>query len=100
MARKKKEILTEERAVELAEAFIADKRKECRAGRLESVHHVPVEFFEGAGLKPKSGLWSVTFEYVGPPTPPEFEGFCPPFDHPTVVWVDDRTGKCRLMGWM
>ena len=95
-----KTILTADRAGELAEAFIADKRTECRCGRLESVHHVRADMFRQVGLVARSGHYSVTFEYAGPPTPPVFQAFSPTYDHPTVVWVGDRTGKCRLMPWL
>ena len=92
--------ITEDQAIDLAERFIADMRKQCRCGRREFVEHLPVEFWRQFGLGRHSGYYSVTFKYDGPPTPSEFEGFCPPYDHKTVVHVDDRTGKGELLEWM
>jgi len=91
-------MIAEECAVELAEAFIADRRAECRCGKRVRVYHLSAESFEAVlGVPVRHGSFHVCFEYDGPPTPPRWKGLVPAFDSPTTVEVNDRTGRCRIL---
>lgn len=84
--------ISQEQAVALAEAFLDAKRPRPQCGRLASVTHSP------AGSQGRSrGQYRAEFAYAGPPVTQLTH---PRRDHPTVVFVDDETGECRLMYWM
>lgn len=83
--------ISPEQAAALAEAFVA-ARPTRRCGTVSSVTHTP------AGPERKDGgRYRVEFPYAGPPVR---QKTLPPRDHPTIVFVDDETGKCTLMYWM
>jgi hypothetical protein len=83
--------ISQEQAVALAKAFVAAKpRLQC--GALASVKHSPP-----ASPDKGHGQYHVEFAYAGPPVEQVTR---PRRDHPTIVFVDDETGDCRLMYWM
>ncbi len=83
-------LLTEEQAAGLARAFAENRQRPHPLGPLSSVAHR-----EGEGKE--EGEYRVEFQFGGPPPRRKTT---PPRDHPTVVFVGDRTGKCRFMFWM
>ena len=81
-------MLSDEQAVSLAHAFAGVKGKVL--GPLVGVKH-------RLGDAGQEGSFEVEFEYRGPPPR---RRTVPPRDHPTVVFVSDRTGTCKFMMWM
>lgn len=47
----------------------------------------------------RAATYQVWFAYAGPPIPPEQRNRVPPADHPTVILVNAKTGKCSFLPW-
>jgi hypothetical protein len=47
----------------------------------------------------RAATYQVWFAYAGPPIPPEQRNRTPPADHPTVIIVNAKTGKCSFLPW-
>ncbi|WP_157359976.1 hypothetical protein [Caldimonas brevitalea] len=84
--------ISSDQAAALAEAFLRAKRGKSPIGPLSSIKHSPAP-----SLGQAAGEYCVEFAYAGPPVKRKTT---PPRDHPTVVFVSDETGECRLMFWM
>jgi hypothetical protein len=77
-------------AVTKAEAFIATKRAQHPCGALQAITYEPGSQRHRAR---KNGTYSVEFFYSGPPAQASSH---PRRDQPTVVLVNDETGKCSI----
>jgi hypothetical protein len=90
--------LSEAGAIGLAGRYVAENRSSLRCSeQVIRVAHIAAELLERMGARRQPGCYLVTFAYAGPPTPPEFAGLCPPYDSPTTIIVNDRTGECELL---
>jgi hypothetical protein len=82
--------------------FVAERALDC--GEItEVVHHndPPTKNFVGRILSEAESYYRVEFAYNGPPIPADvLAASSPRPDHPTVVFIDDQTGECRLMYWL
>jgi hypothetical protein len=77
-------------AVTKAEAFIATKRAQHPCGALQAITYEPANQRHRAR---KNGTYSVEFFYSGPPAHASSH---PRRDQPTVVLVNDETGRCSI----
>ena len=89
--------ITQQKAVEKAEAFIAERRAAHPCGAFQTVEHKPSDEKTRRYSGRESGTFYVEFAYSGPPV---LKLSLPRRDHPTVVIVDDETGECRIMRWL
>jgi hypothetical protein len=89
--------VTEQQAIEKAQAFIVERRAKYPCGALQGVRHKAVDDRTKRYTGKTSGTYYVEFAYAGP----KVKGHSVPAqDHPTVVLVDDESGECSVMMWM
>ena len=89
--------ISQQQAVEKAEAFIAGRRAAHPCGAFQAVKHKAGDKKTKHYTGRESGSYYVEFAYSGPPVR---KPSLPRGDHPTVVVVDDVTGECSIMIWL
>jgi hypothetical protein len=95
-------VIGEQQAIELATVFVAHRGPAC-GPITEVMHHndPPTKNFVGRIQSPGKSYYRVEFAYSGPPiSAAVIAATDPPPDHPTVVFVNDQTGECRLLYWL
>lgn len=89
--------VTEQQAIEKAQAFIDERRAKYACGALQGIRHKPADENTKPYTARSGGTYYIEFSYAGPMV----KGHSiPRRDHPTVVLVDDESGKCSIMMWM